>query len=86
MGVGSRRSSPEARRVIVPVCQWYSCRPVFITNGYSSSGNSTGGAYSTGTKLPLPSVVGNRSANRNAEPGCSDVGTGYWSPAPSSRS
>ena len=57
-GVGSRWSSPDARRVIVPVCQWYSCRPVFITKGYCSSGSSTGGAYSTGTNVARPSAVG----------------------------
>src|SRR5438132_902814 len=84
--VGSRWSSPVARRVMVPVCQWYSWRPVFITNGYASSGSSTGGPYSTGTKIALPSAVGNRWSNRKAVPRWSGVGTGYCRPAPSSRS
>src|SRR2546429_6910692 len=55
-----------------------------MTNGYCSSGSSTGGAYSTGTNVPFPSAVGNRSSNRNAVPGGPAAGTGYCSPAPSS--
>src|SRR3989449_8739638 len=57
-----------------------------MTNGYASTGSSTGGAYSTGTKIALPSAVGKRFSNRKAVPGASAVGTGYWRPAPSSRS
>jgi len=47
-----------ARRVIVPVCQWYIWRPVFIRNGNSASGSSAGGRNSTPTSVALPSAVG----------------------------
>ena len=47
-----------ARRVIVPVCQWYIWRPVFIKNGKSASGSSAGGRNSTPTSVAFPSGVG----------------------------
>ena len=51
---GSIWSSTLERRVIEPVCQCSSTRPVESTIGYSSSGNSSGGMTCAGTILPRP--------------------------------
>ena len=55
---GSIWSSTWERRVIEPVCQCSSTRPVDSTIGYSSSGNSSGGSTCAGTILPRPLSVG----------------------------
>ena len=46
--------NPFTLRVIVPVWYWKRRRPVVSTSGYSSSGSSAGGLYSSGINLPLP--------------------------------
>ena len=48
---GSISSSTQARRVIAPVCQCSSWRPVVSTIGYSASGSSAGGMIAAGTSL-----------------------------------
>ena len=53
MGVPERLADPPKaeqagvgiRRVIEPLCQCSSTRPVLSQNGYSSSGSSGGGSY-----------------------------------------
>ena len=50
-GSGSSASSTVARRVMLPVCQCSSWRPVMSTIGYSASGRSSAGMMSAGTKL-----------------------------------
>ena len=47
-----------ARRVIAPVCQCSSIRPVVNTMGNSSSGVSSGGTMPAGTSLPRLLGVG----------------------------
>src|SRR5262249_12743002 len=66
---GSSASSVEARRVMAPVCQCSSWRPVDSTNGNSASGRSSGGRIFAGTSLPRPSWVGKRSPNTTSCPG-----------------
>src|SRR5712691_9105647 len=46
------------RRVIEPVCQCSSTRPVESTIGYSLSGTSSGAITCAGTILPRPLAVG----------------------------
>ena len=50
-------STPE-RRVMLPVCQCSSWRPVINTMGYSVSGRSSAGMMSAGTNFALPVGVG----------------------------
>ena len=68
-GSGSIASSTPARRVIAPVCQCSSCRPVISTSGYSSSGRSAAEMMSAGTNLPRPVAVGKCSVNTTGCPG-----------------
>src|SRR5712675_1119167 len=51
---GSSASSTAARRVIAPVCQCSSWRPVVRMNGYSASGISSGAVYRVATSLARP--------------------------------
>ena len=53
-GNGSISSSTSVRRVMLPVCQCSSWRPVISTNGYSASGGSAPGMIFAGTKRALP--------------------------------
>ena len=68
-GIGSCASKLEDRRVIAPVCQCSRTLPVVNTNGYSSSGNSSGGSKSVGTIVALPVVVGNPEKKIISSPG-----------------
>ena len=61
-------SSANERRVIEPVCQCSSSRPVLSTNGNSSSGSSFAGIHSAGTRCALPSAVANDSPNSTTVP------------------
>jgi hypothetical protein len=51
-------SSTLAQRVLEPVCQCLSTRPVDSTIGYSASGTSSGAITLAGTILPSPLAVG----------------------------
>ncbi|MGY4421084.1 hypothetical protein ACVWY2_003533 [Bradyrhizobium sp. JR6.1] len=73
---GSIWSSTWARRVIEPVCQCSSTRPVDSTIGYSSSGNSSGGITLAGTILPRPLSVGKPVVKMISLPGLSGSSTG----------
>ena len=77
IAVGWIASSANERRVIEPVCQCSSSRPVLSTNGYSSSGSSLAGIHSAGTRCALPSSVANDSPNSTTVPSeCSGSGLG----------
>ena len=56
-GSGSMASSTVARRVMLPVCQCSSWRPVISTIGYSASGRSSAGMMSAGTKRRAPALA-----------------------------
>ena len=56
---GSTASSTLARRVIEPVCQCSSWRPVVKTIGKLASGTSSGGITLAGAKRALPPPLGN---------------------------
>ena len=73
---GSIWSSTLERRVIEPVCQCSSTRPVDSTIGYSSSGNSSGGNRRAGTILPRPLSVGKPAVKMISLPGLSEASTG----------
>ena len=69
-GSGSMLSSTEARRVIEPVCQCSSWRPVISTSGYCASGRSAAEMRSAGTNLARP--VGGRKVVRRTPPAVPD--------------
>ena len=73
---GSIWSSTDARRVIDPVCQCSSTRPVDSTIGYSSSGSSSGGMTCAGTILPRPLSVGKPVVKMISLPGFEGSSTG----------
>src|SRR5215469_12330636 len=78
---GLMASSAYDRRVIEPVCQCCSSRPVFSTNGYSRLGSSLAGSHSAGTRWASPSSVLNRSPNITTVPSLfSGSGFGYSLP------
>ena len=60
---GEIASRANERRVIEPVCQCSSSRPVLSTSGYSASGSSLAGSHCAGTRWASPSSVLNRSSN-----------------------
>ena len=68
---GSSSSSTFARRVMAPVCQCSSWRPVVSTIGYSASGSSAGGTIAAGTSRPRPEAVGKPSPKTISSPGWS---------------
>ena len=68
IAVGWIASSANERRVIEPVCQCSSSRPVLSTNGNSSLGSSLAGIHSAGTRCALPSSVANESPNSTTVP------------------
>ena len=72
-GSGSSASSMVARRVMLPVCQCSSWRPVISTIGYSASGRSSAGMMSAGTKRPRPVSRGKSSTNTTGSPGSPSV-------------
>ena len=75
------------RRVIDPVCQCSSTRPVESTIGYSSSGSSSGGMTLAGTILPRPLSVGKPVVKMISLPGWFGPSTGYvTAPSRSNRS
>ena len=70
-------SSANERRVIEPVCQCSSSRPVLRMNGYSSDGSSLAGIHSAGTRCASPSSVPKCSSNSTTVPSlCSGSGFG----------
>ena len=69
-------SSTPARRVIAPVCQCSSTRPVVRIIGKSASGTSSGGAIEAGTNLPRPLAVGKPSPKITSSPGTSNDAVG----------
>ncbi len=73
---GSIWSSTWERRVIEPVCQCSSTRPVESTIGYSSSGTSSGAITCAGTILPRPLSVGNPVVKMISLPGRCGSSTG----------
>ena len=78
---GAIASSAKERRVIEPVCQCCSSRPVLSTNGYSGLGSSLAGSHSAGTRWASPSSVLNFSPNMTTVPSlCSGSGFGYSLP------
>ena len=79
-GSPSIASSATALRVIVPVCQCSSRRPVVSTIGYSGLGSSAGGANSAGTILPRPR--GKSSVNSTTVPS-ELAGSGHGQSLPS---
>ena len=74
---GSSASSTFERRVIEPVCQCSSWRPVVSTVGYSASTGSSGGKGAASEKRARPLAVGKRSPNTTSSPGASFAGHGY---------
>ncbi len=76
VAMGSMASSTLARRVMLPVCQCSSCRPVISTKGYSVSGRSLAGMMSAGTSLTRPLAVGKLSMKTVVVPGSSAVRQG----------
>ena len=64
--MGMRPASDVYKR---QVCQCSSTLPVVKTNGYLSSGNSSGGSRSVGTILAFPVSVGNPEKNITSSPG-----------------
>src|SRR6476619_3837501 len=57
-----------ARRVIEPVCQCSSCRPVVSTIGYSASGSSAGDTSRAGPNPARPLAVGKPFAHMPVAP------------------
>ena len=70
-------SSTSVRRVMLPVCQCSSWRPVMSTNGYSASGGSAAGMIFAGTKRALPVGVGKVSVNTTRCPASPSFSHGY---------
>ena len=75
-GPGSSASSVEARRVIAPVCQCSSWRPVVRMNGYCASGISSGAWNFVATSLAMPLGRGKPWSNTTSRPGTSGPSTG----------
>lgn len=73
---GSSASSTRVRRVIEPVCQCSSCRPVVSTIGYSASTGSSGGKGSVGENFARPLGVGKVSLKTTSAPGRSAAALG----------
>src|SRR6188472_622807 len=67
-GSGWIESSANERRVIEPVCQCSSRRPVLRMNGYSADGSSLAGSHSAGTRCARPSSVPKRSSKSTIFP------------------
>ena len=63
--------SVVARRVMLPVCQCSSWRPVISTKGKSASGRSLAGMMSAGTSCTRPSGVAKWSMKTMGSPGSS---------------
>ena len=76
IAVGSSASSTVARRVIEPVCQCSSWRPVERMNGYSASGTSSGGWSLVATSLAKPPGRGKPLSNTTSRPGMSGPSVG----------
>ena len=73
---GSSASSCVARRVIEPVCQCSSRRPVVSTIGKASSGSSCGDRSAAGTILARPDLVGKDCEKMISLPGLSGASHG----------
>src|SRR6185312_1413415 len=76
VGDGSMASRTVARRVMAPVCQCSSMRPVVRMNGYSWSGVSFGGWSFAATSLPKPPGRGKPLSNTTSWPGLSIASAG----------
>ena len=76
-GNGSIASSASLRRVMLPVCQCSSWRPVIRTNGYSLSGFSAAGMICAATSFARPLCVGKSSMNTTRWPGSPSCSHGY---------